>query len=454
MGGTTIPKDPEQHPSAETPLNLADALNQGCYCHTLDAQRLRGQLESDPSLLGMAQSIAQTRPHLFSSTVVFLSPTMVDAITATVGAIERVMALPAWQTHALATAAPIAQVDHGPVGVFMGYDFHIGADGPQLIEINTNAGGALLNVALARAQTACCQAMDLAMNGYRDLRSLESDFLAMFLAEWQLQRGTAPLRTIAIVDDDPHNQYLAPEFELFRQLFTQHGLQAVIADATQLQWRDATLWHGSVAIDLVYNRATDFDLSEPRHAALAKAYASGGVVLTPNPRIHALCADKRHLVTLGHQPTLQAMGVTEADQRTLHNRVPACEAVTPQNADALWERRRHLFFKPLTGFGARAVYRGDKLTRKVWDQILAGDYIAQALVPPSQRAMEIDAAQTTLKFDIRAYTYAGRLQLLAARTYNGQTTNFRTQGGGFTPVLLVRAQSQAQTCLNQAMAAS
>ena len=437
----------------DAPLDLAEALNQGCYCQTLDTQRLRGQLESDPSLLGMAQSITNTRPHLFSSTVVFLSPTMVEAITATVGAIERVMALPAWQTQALATAAPIAQVDHGPLGVFMGYDFHMGPDGPQLIEINTNAGGALLNVALARAQTACCQAMDLAMNGYRDLRTLESDFLAMFQSEWQLQRGDAPLRTIAIVDDDPANQYLAPEFELFRQLFIQHGLQAVIADAAQLQWHDGSLWHGTTAIDLVYNRTTDFDLSEAAHTALAQAYTSGAVVLTPNPRIHALCADKRHLVTLGHLPTLQAMGVTEADQRILQKGIPACEAVTPDNAAALWERRRHLFFKPLAGFGARAVYRGDKLTRKVWEQILAADYIAQALVPPSQRAMEIDAAQTTLKFDIRAYTYAGRLQLLAARTYSGQTTNFRTQGGGFAPVLLVPAKTAAQTFLDHAVAA-
>jgi hypothetical protein len=42
-----------------------------------------------------------------------------------------------------------------------------------------------------------------------------------------------------------------------------------------------------------------------------------------------------------------------------------------------------------------------------------------------------------LKFDIRAYTYAGQIQLLAARMYAGQTTNFRTQGGGFAPVIVV-----------------
>ena len=433
-------------PENTPPFDAADALNHGCFCHTLDPQRLQDQLAGEPSLHGLVESIAQ-RPHLFSSTVVFLSRPMVDAITAAVQAIERVMALPAWQAQALASAGPSAQTNHGPLGVFMGYDFHIGAQGPQLIEINTNAGGALLNVVLARAQTVCCAAMNLSAQGYPNLDTLEDSMFSMFLAEWRLQRGDQALHTIAIVDDDPANQYLAPEFELFRQLFARHGVQALIADARVLVWREGGLWHQDTAIDLVYNRVTDFDLSQPEHTALAQAYTSGAAVLTPHPRAHALRADKRHLVTLGHQPSLQALGVSPADQRTLLASVPACETVSAANADALWERRRHLFFKPLAGFGARAVYRGDKLTRKVWEQILAGDYIAQALVPPGMRAMEIDHAHTELKFDIRAYTYGGQVQLLAARTYQGQTTNFRTEGGGFAPVLQVPACADVGQCL-------
>jgi hypothetical protein len=41
-----------------------------------------------------------------------------------------------------------------------------------------------------------------------------------------------------------------------------------------------------------------------------------------------------------------------------------------------------------------------------------------------------------LKFDIRAYSYAGHVQVLAARLYSGQTTNFRTEGGGFASVVV------------------
>ena len=33
-------------------------------------------------------------------------------------------------------------IEHLKAGFFMGYDFHLGPDGPRLIETNTNAGGA------------------------------------------------------------------------------------------------------------------------------------------------------------------------------------------------------------------------------------------------------------------------------------------------------------------------
>ncbi len=39
-----------------------------------------------------------------------------------------------------------------------------------------------------------------------------------------------------------------------------------------------------------------------------------------------------------------------------------------------------------------------------------------------------------MKFDLRDYAYDGEVQWVAARLYQGQTTNFRTPGGGFAPV--------------------
>ena len=49
------------------------------------------------------------------------------------------------------SAPAIARVPVAARGVFMGYDFHLTASGPKLIEINTNAGGGLLNAYLLAA---------------------------------------------------------------------------------------------------------------------------------------------------------------------------------------------------------------------------------------------------------------------------------------------------------------
>ena len=42
----------------------------------------------------------------------------------------------------------------------------------------------------------------------------------------------------------------------------------------------------------------------------------------------------------------------------------------------------------------------------------------------------------SLKADLRNYTYDGKVLLRAARLYQGQTTNFRSPGGGFAPVFV------------------
>ena len=112
--------------------------------------------------------------------------------------------------------------------------------------------------------------------------------------------------------------------------------------------------------------------------------------------------------------------------------------VSSDNAAELWEARKGYFFKPAAGHGAKAVYRGDKLTRGVWRHIMEGDYVAQTFAPPGERVVEIDTTREPMKSDVRLYTYDGTVLLAAARLYQGQTTNFRTPGGGFAPVFFLR----------------
>ncbi len=256
----------------------------------------------------------------------------------------------------------------------------------------------------------------------------------MFQQEWALQRGSQPLKSIAIVDDAPEGQYLYPEFLLFQHLFEKAGLQALIVDPRQLESRDGALWIGEIKVDLVYNRLTDFYFEEPVHAALGKAYAAGEVVVTPHPAAHLMYADKRNLTLLSDAAVLQSWGVPEELIAILVNGIPRTFTVRPEDADRLWSERKQYFFKPVAGYGSKAAYRGDKMTRGVWEDVLQKSYVAQIIVPPSERTVDIAGVTVPLKLDVRNYVYGTTVQLLAARLYQGQTTNFRTVGGGFAPV--------------------
>jgi hypothetical protein len=418
--------------------NLVSApqhLNQTCYCVTLDQSELTRALDTASGEQGFRDRITVNQPHLFSNVPVFLPASALLAMQNIVAAIEQVAQIPAYKSKVLSWAPDIAHPDHGPNGALMGYDFHLSVDSPKLIEVNTNAGGAFLNALLAQAQTLCCVGR-VQVGDESLVAKFEDAVIAMFRAEWQRQRGAAPLRRIAIVDDAPQEQYLYPEFVLVQQMLARHNTDAVICDPQDLTSRDGLLCLGDLPIDLVYNRLVDFTLSEARHAVLRDAYQTGAVVVTPNPHNHALLAHKRNLTVLSDPAALAALGVDSALAARLHS-IPKTRMVTPENADDLWQTRRQLFFKPVSGHGGKAVYRGDKLTKSVWADIMRADYVAQALATPSQRMIELDGVPTPRKVDLRLYTYDARPLLVAARIYQGQTTNFRTPGGGFSPVLIL-----------------
>jgi len=415
-------------------------LNKECFCITVDPEMLRRELEAHSSTRGLYDSLDATHPGLFAKTPVFVGRANVVAMQALVTAVESVVQLSAYRQTVLGWAPEIARFDPGIAGVLSSFDFHLTPDGPRLIEINTNAGGAFLTAVLSRAQHACCapvlEAFDRAAASGASTETLTTRLFEMFRVEWARRRGhDVPLRRVAIVDDAPQQQYLYPEFLLAAQLFRSRGVEAIICDPTELAAAADGLRHESGHIDLVYNRLTDFALAEPQHAVLREAYLSGQAVVTPHPRAHALYADKRNLTVLSDAARLHEWGVEPATVATLHSMIPCTELVDPSRAEDLWTRRDELFFKPVAGFGGKATYRGAKLTRRVWNEILNGEYVAQALVPPSERSVRIEKQPAvSLKLDLRCYVYDGQVLSHAARLYQGQVTNFRTPGGGFASV--------------------
>lgn len=343
-----------------------------------------------------------------------------------VAAVHEVVSTPLYQDVALADAPPIAR--HEPQrlkGLFTGFDFHLTEAGPKLIEINTNAGGAFFAALIDQMGWNQGNADAHPLGAWAHL------FVQHFRSEWALA-GKGPLRTVAIVDDRPDEQFLRLEFELAERMLRDAGIAATIADPRELTFRDGRLWHGATAIDLIYNRLTSFSLERAEDTAIREALLAGAVVVSPDPRTHALLACKRNLARLGDEAFLRDAGVSEATRLTLIDAIPRTIALTPVNAAELWATRAQYYFKPMNGFGSRAVYDGAKLTTATWAQIAArADYVAQTRV----EAPRIDVpGHEAMRFDVRTFAYGASPFMRLARVYRGQTTNFRTPGGGFAAV--------------------
>ncbi len=431
-------------------MNEMLRLNGDCYAAVVDKVALQRALREQGE--NFQHAVTDKHAHLFAAASLFVSAAQVEQMCAVIEAVERIVALPAWRDAVLQHAPdlnplprraphlnPLPQAGEEAnekgnlqsLGVFFGYDFHLNDSGAHLLEINTNAGGALLNALLVNSQRAVHAPGTAALPD-----NLEPAFLDMFRREWKLQRGDAPLRTVAIVDETPPSQYFYPEFILAQQMFERVGITALITDPAELQARGDGLYCGEHKVDLVYNRLTDFSLQ--LYPALLAAYQQDQLVLTPHPRAYSLYANKRNLVLLTDGKRLRAMGADEATIATLLSGIPQTRLVASQPAELWWQQRKQWFFKPATGFGSKGTYRGANLTKRVFEEVMQADYVAQRMAPPSVRSVCIDDAEpVSLKFDVRCYVYDGQVQLIAARLYQGQTTNLRTPGGGFAVVRVV-----------------
>jgi len=408
----------------------AASLNADCHSAEIDRVALDDALRLEGA--DFFQAVSE-RPRLFSGVAFFISAAQMEQMREVIAAVESVVGLSGWDEGSVATGGTLSIGERKPKrpfakGVFLGYDFHLNADGAHLIEINTNAGGAFLNALLLQSQQGAQMPGEAVAQ-----KNLEQVFLDMFRNEWRLERGDAPLQTIVILDEQPQQQYLYPEFVLAQRMFSRAGILALIADPAELEARGDGLYCGGSKVDMIYNRLTDFSLQQ--HLALRAAHEDNHVVLTPHPRAYARYADKRNLVRLSDAEALRAMGAADDAVAALQSGVPQTREVHADDHDQWWSERKQWFFKPAAGYGGKGSYRGANITHRVFEEIMHHDYVAQKLAVPGVRMVCVEGGEATpLKSDVRCYVYDGKIQLVAARLYQGQTTNFRTPGGGFAPV--------------------
>ena len=271
--------------------SLPERLNQECFCITLDRHALTKALEHEVGDEALCASLIKARPHLFSNAPVFISERETGEMLRVVHGRSRPRReLPGYRDAALVLGSRRSRRhDFGPRGAFMGYDFHLAATGPKLIEVNTNAGGAFLNALLAKAQRACCAEVEVASRQAARPTISKPASCACSRHEWLLpaqDRRAADASRSSMIGR-PSNISIR-SFVLAQRLFQKHGIEAVIADASELRYERGRLLVEGEPIDLVYNRLVDFSFDRPEHAGPARAYVDGAVVVTPNPHVHAL----------------------------------------------------------------------------------------------------------------------------------------------------------------------
>lgn len=291
-------------------------------------------------------------------------------------------------------------------GVCMSYDFHINAEnGIDLIEINTNAS---------------FLALGLEAYQFLNLKEKASDFteqklVQMFETENHLL-GKENLK-LAILDKNPQQQNLYVEFLIYQELFKKYG---VVCDITNINE-----FEKMKTASFVYNRHTDFYLETSESETIRQLYNNNQIQLSPQPYEYFLLADKERFIDW-----------------TIQNEVEKPSSLLPTydlgvaDKDIIWSQRKQLFFKPKNAFGGKQTYKGSSISRKVFDEVTNSNFIAQKISPAPEIEVELNGQKTLMKYDLRCYAYQDELQLIMARLYQGQTTNLRTEGGGFACVII------------------
>lgn len=302
--------------------------------------------------------------------------------------------------------------------IVMSYDFHIDESGSlKLIEINTNASFLLLGYEMYKMKNLALPVADFSTEEIR----------TMIMQELELQGKEPKIPHITIVDESPADQKLYIEFLAYNELFRQFGWKSEILDYQDV-FRNGLP-------DFIYNRYTDFLLQADSSQEIRARYLDRSVCLSPNPFEYLLLADKQRMIDWSVPGFFEKMGLSSDQIAILRRMLPEAYDLNSENKEKIWAQRKKFFFKPKRAFGSKQSFKGASISRKYFEEFSGADIIAQEFIAAPERIFETSDGPQSFKYDLRCYAYQGRLQLVVARLYQGQVTNLRTTGGGFTAVI-------------------
>ncbi|MBF0422223.1 MAG: hypothetical protein HQL73_04455 [Magnetococcales bacterium] len=355
---------------------------------------------------------------------VFLPQGPVKTMIRFIHALHHLQQTPSYQTVVDPLLPDTARFDPGHEAVMMGYDFHLTPEGPRLIEVNTNAGGALL------AWQA--QGRPFPYHGHRNqiMDSFNQEML-LFSQGKKLKPSS-----VIILDEEPEKQFLYNEMQAFAQQFAARGIQAAIVPPETLELReDNTLSYQGLRVDMIYNRHCDFYLQSEAMARVRTAFLNKRVCLSPHPRAYGLLADKRRMIPWSDDSILSTMAISPQQRRLILAVTPQTRILDTLDRSNVWQERRHWVFKPVSSHGGKGVLLGRNISKTRFDALIPHQTLAQRLVPPALRRCP-DRDQP-VKTDIRFFVYGKKILGVAMRIYHGQITTFREPGSGYAPLRLL-----------------
>ena len=265
--------------------------------------------------------------------------------------------------------------------------------------------------------------------------------------------GTREPPRIAIVDwnDVPTRS----EFVLFSDFFKQNGMECVIADPREMEYRNGQLYSGNFHITLIYKRVLIDELIEKcgLESDVVRAVRDKAVCMV-NPFRCKLLHKKASLAVIGDERNAGLF--TEEEKRAVKMHVPWTRVVSERSTefegkkidllDWITRNRERLVLKPNDDYGGRGIVLGWTVSDEKWTQsikdALESPYIVQDKVAipeepfPSWVNGKLEIYNRSL--DTAPYVSNGRfVEGCLTRISTDELLNVTAGGGSNVPTVLV-----------------
>jgi hypothetical protein len=193
---------------------------------------------------------------------------------------------------------------------------------------------------------------------------------------WTGRRFAKP--TIVILDWKEVPTY--SEFVLFRDYFRQQGLDCVIADPREVEFRDGKLWAEGLACDLIYKRVLLSELVERggMETPALQAVKSGAACMVNSPRAKilykkasfAVLTDERNR-SIFEPDELEAVAAHIPWTRFVEERKTEFRGKEIDLTNWMIDNRDQLVLKPNDDYGGKGIVLGWKVDDAEWRQAIA-----------------------------------------------------------------------------------